>query len=38
MVGYYLESTIKNMEINECVLGVALTNNGLDIYGVDDEC
>ena len=38
MVGYYLESTIKNMEINEWVLGVALTNNGLDIYGVDDEC
>ena len=28
----------KNMEINECVLGMALANNGLDTYGLDDEC
>ena len=26
------------MEINECVLGMALANNGLDTYGLDDEC
>ena len=28
----------KNMEINESVLGMALANNGLDTYGLDDEC
>jgi len=26
------------MEINECVLGMALANNGLDTYGLNDEC
>jgi len=26
------------MEINECVRGMALANNGLDTYGLDDEC
>ena len=35
---YQPESTVKNMEINECVLGMALANNGLDTYGLDDEC
>ena len=35
---YQTESTVKNMGINECVLGMALVNNGLDTYGVDDEC
>ena len=28
----------KNMEINECVLEMALANNALDTYGLDDEC
>jgi len=26
-------SNCKNMEINECVLGMVLANNGLDTYG-----
>ena len=26
------------MEINECVLEMALANNALDTYGLDDEC
>jgi len=30
---YQPELTVKNMEINECVLGMALANNGLDTYG-----
>ena len=29
---------VRNMEINKCVLGMALSNNGLDTYGLDDEC
>ena len=35
---YQPESTVKNMEINKCVLGMALANNGLDTYGLYDEC
>ena len=35
---YQPASTVKNMEINECVLGMALADNGLDTYGLDDEC
>ena len=35
---YQPESTVKNMEINESVLGMALANNGLVTYGLDDEC
>jgi hypothetical protein len=34
---YQPELTVKNMEINECVLGMAFANNGLDTYGLDDE-
>ena len=26
------------MEIDECVLGMILANNGLDTCGLDDEC
>jgi hypothetical protein len=37
------EKLIKNqiiycILINECVLRMALANNGLDTYGLDDEC
>jgi hypothetical protein len=32
------QSQVQNIELNECILGMAFTNNGLDTYGLDDEC
>ena len=37
MKAYEPKSQVQNMEINECTLGMALANNGLDTYGLDDD-